>query len=63
MKNMVAVGGSIALLGVTIDAFQEVIEERFSRKGAKIVEKNMEAITKGNQFVQELITDDFPDLR
>lgn len=63
MKNMVAVGGSIALLGVTIDAFQEVIEERFSRKGAKIVEKNMEAITKGYQFVQELITDDFPDLR
>mgnify|MGYP001952120389 FL=1 len=63
MKNMVAVGGSIALLGVTIDAFQEVIEERFGRKGAKIVEKNMEAISKGYQYVQDLIKDDFPDLK
>lgn len=62
MKNMVAVGGSIALLGVSIDAFQEVIEERFARKGAKIVEKNMEAISNGYQYVKDRITDDFPDL-
>lgn len=61
MKNMVAVGGSIALLGLDIDAFREVIEDRFLRKGAKIVEKNMEAISNGHQYVKDLITDDFPD--
>lgn len=61
MKNMVAVGGSIALLGLDIDAFREVIEDRFLRKGAKVVEKNMEAIANGHQFVQDLMTGDFPD--
>lgn len=61
MKNMVAVGGSSALLGVDIDAFREVIEERFLRKGEKIVAKNMEAISEGYQFVKDQITSDFPD--
>ncbi|SEN43543.1 2-oxoacid:acceptor oxidoreductase subunit alpha [Lihuaxuella thermophila] len=51
MKNMVAVGASAALLGISVDAFQEVIEERFARKGQKIVDKNMEAISRGVEFV------------
>ncbi|AUS09062.1 2-oxoacid:acceptor oxidoreductase subunit alpha [Laceyella sacchari] len=55
MKNMVAVGASIALLGLSVDAFKEVIEERFARKGQKVVDKNMEAITKGHEYVQEQI--------
>ncbi|MFC7441520.1 2-oxoacid:acceptor oxidoreductase subunit alpha [Laceyella putida] len=55
MKNMVAVGASIALLGLPVDAFKEVIEERFARKGQKVVDKNMEAITKGLVYVQEEI--------
>ncbi|SHE41213.1 2-oxoglutarate ferredoxin oxidoreductase subunit alpha [Seinonella peptonophila] len=63
MKNMVAVGGSGALLGLDIEAFREVIEERFLRKGQKIVEKNMEAIARGYQFVQELMDQDFPDYK
>ncbi|TCW41801.1 2-oxoacid:acceptor oxidoreductase subunit alpha [Laceyella sacchari] len=55
MKNMVAVGASIALLGLSVDAFKDVIEERFARKGQKVVDKNMEAITKGHEYVQEQI--------
>lgn len=56
MKNMVAVGASIALLGLPVDAFKEVIEERFARKGQKVVDKNMEAITKGLEYVQEEVS-------
>ncbi|MBA4549588.1 2-oxoacid:acceptor oxidoreductase subunit alpha [Thermoactinomyces intermedius] len=51
MKNMVAVGASAALLGIPADAFKEVIEERFARKGQKVVDRNMEAITRGFEHV------------
>ena len=52
MKNMVAVGASAALLGVSADTFKEVIEERFARKGEKVVDRNMEAITRGFEQVE-----------
>ncbi|TCS92599.1 2-oxoacid:acceptor oxidoreductase subunit alpha [Hazenella coriacea] len=51
MKNMVAVGASIALLGLPVEAFREVMEERFLKKGQKVVDKNMEAISRGVEFV------------
>jgi 2-oxoglutarate ferredoxin oxidoreductase subunit alpha len=57
MKNMVAVGASTALLGVPIDAFREVLEERFAKKGQKIVEKNLEAIARGKEFVESELPD------
>lgn len=52
MKNMVAVGASIAFLGVPVKAFEEVIEERFAKKGQKVVDRNMKAIAKGIEYVQ-----------
>jgi 2-oxoglutarate/2-oxoacid ferredoxin oxidoreductase subunit alpha len=52
MKNMVAVGASAALLGIPADAFKEVIEERFARKGQKVVDRNMEAITRGFEHAE-----------
>ncbi|SFJ25160.1 2-oxoacid:acceptor oxidoreductase subunit alpha [Thermoflavimicrobium dichotomicum] len=62
MKNMVAVGASIALLGIPVEAFKEVIEERFARKGQKVVDKNMDAIARGAAFVQtEMAT--LPDFK
>ncbi|OYD09527.1 2-oxoacid:acceptor oxidoreductase subunit alpha [Paludifilum halophilum] len=51
MKNMVAVGASSALLGLPLEAFQGVIEEKFSRKGQQVVDKNMEAIQSGVDHV------------
>lgn len=51
MKNMVAVGASSALLGLPVESFSEVIEERFGRKGQKVVDKNLEAIARGREFV------------
>ncbi|MFC0188820.1 2-oxoacid:acceptor oxidoreductase subunit alpha [Fictibacillus aquaticus] len=52
MKNMVAIGATSAVLGLAPESYQEVVEEIFSRKGAKVVEKNMEAIKKGSEYFQ-----------
>ncbi|WP_139193112.1 2-oxoacid:acceptor oxidoreductase subunit alpha [Anaerobacillus alkalilacustris] len=51
MKNMVAVGASSALLGFSYEAYREVVEEIFSRKGSSVVERNMEAIKRGAEFL------------
>lgn len=53
MKNMVAVGASLAVLNLPLDPFKEVVEELWGRKGQAVVEKNMEAINRGVQYMQE----------
>ncbi|MFN7250760.1 MAG: 2-oxoacid:acceptor oxidoreductase subunit alpha [Anaerobacillus sp.] len=53
MKNMVAVGASSAILGLDPNAYREVVEEIFSRKGSSVVEKNMEAIKQGASYLVE----------
>lgn len=53
MKNMVAVGASSAILGLEVEVFQEVIQEIFGRKGQQIVEKNLEAIKRGADYVKD----------
>ncbi|MDQ0116707.1 2-oxoacid:acceptor oxidoreductase subunit alpha [Paenibacillus harenae] len=51
MKNMVASGASWALLGLPLEVFNKAVEEEFGRKGAAIVEKNIEAVKRGAEFV------------
>ncbi|WP_078554559.1 2-oxoacid:acceptor oxidoreductase subunit alpha [Bacillus alkalicellulosilyticus] len=53
MKNMVAVGASSAILGLPVEAYREVVEEIFKRKGMSVVEKNMEAIQAGAEFFKK----------
>ncbi|NOU76467.1 2-oxoacid:acceptor oxidoreductase subunit alpha [Paenibacillus sp. LMG 31458] len=53
-KNMAASGASWALLGLPIDVFNKAVEEEFGRKGAAVVEKNIEAVRKGAESVLEL---------
>lgn len=53
MKNMVASGASWALLGLPLDVFNKAVEEEFGRKGAAVVEKNVEAVKRGADFVLE----------
>ncbi|CAM4017404.1 2-oxoglutarate ferredoxin oxidoreductase subunit alpha [Bacillus manliponensis] len=55
MKNMVAVGASSAVLGLDENVYLEVVNEIFGRKGEQIVEKNMEAIKRGSQYMKELL--------
>ena len=57
MKNMVAVGASSAVLGIDIDVYGEVVKEIFGRKGQQVVEKNMEAIRAGAQYMKEQLGD------
>ncbi|MDX8365144.1 2-oxoacid:acceptor oxidoreductase subunit alpha [Cytobacillus sp. IB215665] len=53
MKNMVAVGASSELLDIDTKVFFEVIDEKFGRKGQQIVDKNMEAIQAGADFMKQ----------
>ncbi|BDG42796.1 2-oxoacid:acceptor oxidoreductase subunit alpha [Saccharococcus caldoxylosilyticus] len=57
MKNMVAVGASSAVLGIDIDVYGEVVQEIFGRKGQQVVDKNMEAIRAGAQYMKEQLGD------
>src|SRR5690606_1407028 len=54
MKNMVATGASAALLGLSIDVIKEVVQEEFGRKGPAVVEKNVEAVSRGANYIMEL---------
>ncbi|AZK47717.1 2-oxoacid:acceptor oxidoreductase subunit alpha [Paenibacillus lentus] len=54
MKNMVASGASWALLGLPLEVFNKAVEEEFGRKGPTIVEKNIEAVRRGADFVLQL---------
>lgn len=53
-KNMVASGASWALLGLPIEVFNKAVAEEFGRKGPAIVEKNIEAVRRGAQYVLDL---------
>ncbi|MEC1714645.1 2-oxoacid:acceptor oxidoreductase subunit alpha [Schinkia azotoformans] len=53
MKNMVAVGVSCAVLELEVESFREVVDEIFGKKGQQVVEKNMEAIQKGYQYIKD----------
>ncbi|WP_110929490.1 2-oxoacid:acceptor oxidoreductase subunit alpha [Bacillus massiliglaciei] len=57
MKNMVAIGSTCAVLNMEISVFNDVVDEIFGRKGAEIVEKNMNAITAGYEFMKPLLGD------
>ena len=47
MKNMVGVGVSTALLGLSPEDIEPIIDERFAGKGGKLVEANKEALRRG----------------
>ncbi|MWC26489.1 2-oxoacid:acceptor oxidoreductase subunit alpha [Paenibacillus sp. MMS18-CY102] len=53
MKNMVASGASWALLGLPMEVFNKAVEEEFGRKGQAVVDKNIEAVKRGAEFVLE----------
>ncbi|WP_066288774.1 2-oxoacid:acceptor oxidoreductase subunit alpha [Bacillus sp. FJAT-29937] len=57
MKNMVAVGATCAVLNLDINVFEEVVQEIFGRKGQQVVDKNMEAIKAGYDFMKENLSE------
>lgn len=63
MKNMVASGASWALLGLPLEVFNRAVQEEFGRKGQAIVDKNVEAVKRGAEFVLELAGGPLEDFR
>ncbi|MFO1445985.1 2-oxoacid:acceptor oxidoreductase subunit alpha [Bacillus sp. Bva_UNVM-123] len=57
MKNMVAVGATCAVLNLDINVFEEVVQEIFGRKGQQVVDKNMEAIKAGFDFMKDNLSE------
>lgn len=58
MKNMVAVGATCAVLDLDINVFREVVQEIFGKKGQQVVDKNMEAVKAGFDYMKEQISED-----
>jgi len=57
MKNMVAIGATASLLNLEDAVFQNVVDEIFGKKGEEVVQKNMEAIARGHEMMNELLGD------
>ena len=57
MKNMVAVGATCAVLNLNINVFKDVVQEIFGKKGQQVVDKNMEAVKAGYDYLKSQITD------
>ncbi|MGN7298645.1 2-oxoacid:acceptor oxidoreductase subunit alpha [Ferdinandcohnia sp. SAFN-114] len=58
MKNMVAIGATSSLLDLDLNVYLNVVDEIFGRKGQQVVEKNMEAIKAGAEFLTNLLSED-----
>ncbi|OKL37070.1 2-oxoacid:acceptor oxidoreductase subunit alpha [Domibacillus mangrovi] len=52
MKNMVAIGATCSIINLDVSVFLDVVEEIFGRKGEKVVQKNMEAIQQGYDYMK-----------
>ncbi|MGC5324014.1 2-oxoacid:acceptor oxidoreductase subunit alpha [Brevibacillus sp. SYSU BS000544] len=63
MKNMVSIGATSAILGISVESYRNIVEDMFLRKGEKVVEKNMEAIAKGAEFVTGIVGGQLPDFQ
>lgn len=57
MKNMVAIGATASLLNLEDAVFQNVVDDIFGKKGEEVVQKNMEAIARGHDMMNELLGD------
>jgi 2-oxoglutarate ferredoxin oxidoreductase subunit alpha len=55
MKNMVAIGASAAVMNLDKSIFSEVVKELFGRKGDSVVQKNIEAVESGLNYVNNLL--------
>lgn len=63
MKNMVAVGASLALLGLASELCQDVVREIFAAKGEAIVTANLVALQSGETALRALFPEQHSDLQ
>lgn len=63
MKNMVALGASLTLLGIASEGCQEVVSEIFAAKGVEVVRSNLAALQSGVTALRAFYPQDRPDLQ
>ncbi|MDU5088337.1 MAG: 2-oxoacid:acceptor oxidoreductase family protein [Veillonella sp.] len=57
MRNIVALGMSVALLGFDTKMFKDAITEKFAKKSQEIIDKNLAAFDDGHSLVMEKLGD------
>ena len=57
-KNMVALGAMGRLFSIPDQYLQDLVKEKFARKGASVIEKNLQALEAGKSYIEK----NFPDL-
>lgn len=62
MKNMVAIGATSAIINLDSDQYLEVVQDTYGKKGEKIVEKNMQAIKAGSNYLKNELQFDRQDM-
>jgi len=59
MRNVVALGASMALVGQNLSIANKIVRENFARKGQKIVDSNIQALKAGYDFVSQDVANQF----
>ncbi len=52
MRNTIAMGATLAVLGGTLETFSQIIKEQFGRKGDEVVNANIAVAQKGYDYVK-----------
>ena len=50
MRNVVAIGAVLKMIGINIDVFNEIVKDMFTRKGEKVVNDNIKAAVTGYNY-------------
>lgn len=54
IRNMIALGSAVYLMGMHYDMFKPLVERKFSRKGQAVVDLNINALKAGYEYIQKL---------
>jgi 2-oxoglutarate ferredoxin oxidoreductase subunit alpha len=60
VRNTVALGAALGILGFNIDILEEILREVFTDKGEKVVNMNLEAARAGYAYAQEHYAEKLP---
>lgn len=53
MRNTIALGASLAILGASFDIFTDVLHDQFIRKGQEVVDENIKIAKAGFDYIQK----------
>jgi 2-oxoglutarate/2-oxoacid ferredoxin oxidoreductase subunit alpha len=59
MRNVVAIGATLALVGQNLAIANKVVRENFKHKGKKVIDQNLKALKAGHDHIKKNYTDDF----